>query len=163
MYDTKHLRLQPKSIFLTEDGDFKVADWGVIIDEKEYGRYYKEGRMTPDENISYQSPELIRKDPGTSASDVWSLGTIIYELCTLNRAFTDRKSVLAKPPAPIPGDYSPMFKALVFRLLEKDADSRPTVDDILATKIVKECQDRLNQMNLEMWDKLRTASGTNLS
>ena len=46
MYDTKHLRMQPKSVFLTEEGDFKLADWGVIIDEKEYERYFKEGRMT---------------------------------------------------------------------------------------------------------------------
>jgi NIMA (never in mitosis gene a)-related kinase len=132
MYDTKHLSMQPKSVFLTEEGDFKLADWGVIIDEKEYERYFKEGRMTQIENVSYQSPELLRKEPGTHTSDMWSLGCIIYEMCTLNRAFTDKNSALEKEPAPILGDYSPTFKALVFRLLDKDGTTRPTAEDILA-------------------------------
>ena len=50
MYDTKHLTLEPKNIFLTEDGDWKVAGWGQRIDHKEYERYH--GKKNPDNNTT---------------------------------------------------------------------------------------------------------------
>jgi len=35
----------------------------------------------------YMSPEMYENKPYTSKSDIWALGCILYELCTLKRAF----------------------------------------------------------------------------
>lgn len=40
MYDTMHINLSTKSVYLTEDGDFKVADW-AYIEDKEHERYFR--------------------------------------------------------------------------------------------------------------------------
>lgn len=35
----------------------------------------------------YMSPEVLKHDGYNSKSDVWSLGCVLYELCTLHHAF----------------------------------------------------------------------------
>jgi NIMA (never in mitosis gene a)-related kinase len=36
----------------------------------------------------YMSPEMYENKPYTHKSDIWALGCILYELCTLERAFS---------------------------------------------------------------------------
>jgi serine/threonine protein kinase len=37
--------------------------------------------------VLYMAPEVINSFPYTAESDIWSLGVILYEICTSNRPF----------------------------------------------------------------------------
>ena len=71
-------------MFLGKDNTIKIGDLGVakILDniEKDFATS-KVG--TP----YYLSPEVCEDRPYNSKSDIWSLGCILYELCTLKHPF----------------------------------------------------------------------------
>ena len=36
---------------------------------------------------NYMAPELFSYEPNTQESDIWAVGTILYELCNLEKAY----------------------------------------------------------------------------
>lgn len=94
-----HRDLKPSNILVIPDGAPKLLDFGIakVFDPLIPGQTLvvtqtTTRRMTP----AYASPEQVRGEAVTSATDVYSLGVVLYELLTGHRPYKQKQSTLAQ-------------------------------------------------------------------
>lgn len=78
-----HRDLKPENILLAEDGTAKVSDFGVARtqDVPADSAFRTEVGVQPG-TLAYMSPEQVRGDEVTFASDIYSVGLLLYEMLT---------------------------------------------------------------------------------
>lgn len=78
-----HRDLKSQNIFLTSNNTIKLGDFGIskVLENT------MDVAMTVQGTPYYMSPEVCQSKPYAYSSDVWALGCILYELCTLKHAF----------------------------------------------------------------------------
>ena len=107
-----HRDIKPENTFVSENGDFKLGDFGVARTiEKTTGGLSKQG------SYPYMAPEVYNGKPYGTTVDIYSLGLILYRLLNGNRlpflpaapapiTYADRENAMAKrfngAPLPVP-------------------------------------------------------------
>ncbi|NXO35289.1 NEK3 kinase, partial [Locustella ochotensis] len=140
-----HRDIKSKNIFLTQSGKVKLGDFGsarLLAHPMSYACTYV---GTP----YYVPPEIWESLPYNNKSDIWSLGCILYELCTLKHPFQANswKHLILKickgSYDPLPSHYSYELHYLIKQMFKRNPQNRPSASTILArgclTKFVKNC------------------------
>jgi serine/threonine protein kinase len=130
-----HRDVKPGNLLMAPDGTLKMTDFGIA---KQAGNETT-GLGVLLGTASYVSPEQVRGEPATAASDWYSFGCVLYELLTGTPPFTGptvdvvMRQHLDVPPPPVtradvPGELS----SLVTHLLAKDPAARPSSEHEVA-------------------------------
>jgi len=152
-----HRDLKPANILVTSDGTVKLLDFGVAkLVDPTAGRsmHTSEMLMTPD----YASPEQIRAEPVTTATDVYSLGVVLYEVLTGERPYritssnwldlervvckteTRRPSALESLPARVRRRLAGDLDNIVLMAMHKDVSRRYASAEQLSEDIRRHLQ-----------------------
>ena len=117
-----HRDIKTQNVFLTGSNTIKVGDFGIskVLENT------ASQAMTVVGTPYYMAPESCQSQPYTSKSDVWALGIIVYELCTLKQPFQADNllglvmKIVTEEPDPIPSNYSPELQELLSKMMTKD-------------------------------------------
>ena len=124
-----HYSLEPAKIMVTWDGTVKVLSFGA----SSMGAFTCQAAGKAPEVLHYVSPEQLRGDPVDGRSNIFSLGAILYEMVTENKAFSgdDADEVRhaiheATPVAPdqINPKIHPALSELIMKALAKAPEDR---------------------------------------
>ena len=139
-----HRDVKPENVFLTSGGRAKLLDFGIAKLTAprpiEGTRNLLDTTLTPEGlgtrpgavlgTPGYMSPEQVRGDPVDARTDIFSLGTVLYEMLAGAPAFPAKSliesghAILESEPPSLPESVPPSVDLLVRRCLEKEPARR---------------------------------------
>lgn len=135
-----HRDLKSQNIFLTKSQFVKLGDFGIA----RVLSHTKDIARTVVGTPYYLSPEIIENRPYSFSSDVWSLGVLLYEMCSLRPPF-DASSlhelaskILKGKYSAIPSFYSENMSLLIETLLKVNPKDRPNINQILKFPLISD-------------------------
>ena len=155
-----HRDIKPGNIMITPDGKVKVTDFGIVSLQNEESDITKTGAVLG--TASYISPEQAQGKPVSFESDLYSLGTVLYELIAGKPPFTGDSPIatatkhLTDKPEKLSNYRKDIPKALenaILKLLEKRPSDRfKSAEDLRALLLQQRKQIQINQTQENLVD-----------
>ena len=130
-----HRDIKPSNVLLDRDGSAKLLDFGIAL---ALGSSSSGVAGTP----GYMAPEVSRGERGTERSDVFGLGTVLFEMLTGRPAYATRNGRSAaldpgpEPTLEAPGVRAPLA-ALVREMIAKDPEARPLDGAVVLDRLLE--------------------------
>lgn len=140
-----HRDLKSGNFFISKSGNIKIGDFGIAKVLECTAACAQTQIGTP----YYLSPEICQGKAYSWGSDIWSMGCILYEMCSKKVPFDapDLKSLIKKitngPTPELPAEYSASLRSLLQELLNRDPTKRPQATEILKRPVVQEMVRRM--------------------
>jgi len=120
-----HRDLKPENIFINDNMIIKIGDFGI---SKQLDIYHTQITKNKEGSYDYIAPEIFYKGIYNEKSDIWSLGCIIYELCTLSfynidKTFNEMKKINSDI-------YNHKWQVLIDSLLQPDYNKRFDINQV---------------------------------
>lgn len=124
-----HYTLEPAKIMVTWDGTVKVLGFGISA----MSAFAAQAKGRVPEVLHYMPPEQLGGDPLDARSNIFSLGAVLYEMVTEQKAFpgdgSDEVRQLILEASPVPPDevnrkVNAALSALIMKALSKSPEER---------------------------------------
>ena len=125
-----HRDISPQNVLVSYDGDVKVIDFGIA---KAASRSSKTQAGVLKGKFGYMSPEQVRGLPLDQRSDIFAIGTILYEMLSADRLFIGDsdfetlekvRNVDVPPPSKVNPEVPPALEAIIMKALHRDVENR---------------------------------------
>jgi serine/threonine protein kinase/tetratricopeptide (TPR) repeat protein len=134
-----HRDLKPENLFITHDGRLKILDFGIAkLIEREEATVPSTGEGAFVGTVAYMSPEQVRGLRADPRSDLFAVGSILYEMLSGHRAFEGKSpmevgyKIVNDHPPDLPAHVPRPLQRVVSRCLEKNPDDRyPSAADLV--------------------------------
>jgi eukaryotic-like serine/threonine-protein kinase len=127
-----HRDLKPENALITNDGKLKLMDFGIALDESAR-RLTWSGLSTTIGTPDYMAPEQVSGRHGDARTDVYALGTMLFEMVTGNLPFSG-SSVYAmmrakanedpQPPSAFVPEIDLRLEEIILRAIERSPRNR---------------------------------------
>eukprot|EP01063_Lacrimia_lanifica_P008003 TRINITY_DN1513_c1_g1_i1.p1 TRINITY_DN1513_c1_g1~~TRINITY_DN1513_c1_g1_i1.p1 ORF type:complete len:697 (+),score=307.37 TRINITY_DN1513_c1_g1_i1:123-2213(+) len=149
LHDKKilHRDIKCANIFLTSNNIVKIGDFGISTILRNTFALARTVCGTP----YYFSPELCQNRPYNNKSDVWAVGCVLHQMCTLRPPFEGQnmkqlmQRIVRGTPAAVSPNYSMELRELLKSMLQKNDKMRPNLGQVLSTPIIRGALEKLQQ------------------